>query len=524
MTSNPTIRTFRWLGALIALVAVGLLWEELAPVKLGGSHEYAVVDGISMKPKLHAGDLVLLHPASHYEVGDVVGYHNLQLGRLVLHRIVGKTGDRYVFKGDNNSFLDVYHPRQAQLVGRLWVHVPKVGGVFTWLHAPHHAAISVAILAFLLLAGGGAGAARRSRHGRHTKLAVTPNPMLGRALLTGAALAAAVFGLVLLIASSHAKTSTIETPGAYVQQGAYAYSARVPQSSLYPAGRLSTGQTAFTRLVHRIATSFDYRFVSALPHSVAGTASFATTLQSSTGWSKKLRSHSLGFQGDHARLAGALDVRSLEQQVVQYSKLTGIGNDSFTVVLTPAIAVHGMVAGKSVSDTFAPTPLSFALDGYSLRLEQQTAVPTQPGEAAPADALRPSQPGVVAQHAPASVKLLVAKVRVTTARTIGLVGLVFAGLLALAGFLLTGRNQGDELMKIRRRGGSLLVPVSSPPAPPAGGYVDVANFDSLAHLARSYQLMILHHQRGDAHSFYIDDDGSIYRYGVRAGERHAQVV
>ena len=82
----------------------------------------------------------------------------------------------------------------------------------------------------------------------------------------------------------------------------------------------------------------------------------------------------------------------------------------------------------------------------------------------------------------------------------------------------------DELMKIRRRGGGLLVPVSSPPAPPAGGYVDVANFDSLAHLARSYQLMILHHQRGDAHSFYIDDDGSIYRYGVRAGERHAQVV
>jgi len=44
----------------------------------------------------------------------------------------------------------------------------------------------------------------------------------------------------------------------------------------------------------------------------------------------------------------------------------------------------------------------------------------------------------------------------------------------------------------------------------------VANFDSLAHIARSYQLMILHHQRGNAHSFYIDDDGSIYRYSVRA--------
>src|SRR5438067_5134735 len=159
MTSNPTIRTFRWLGALIALVAVGLLWEELAPVKLGGSHEYAVVDGISMNPRLHAGDLVLLHPSSHYEVGDVVAYHNLQLGRLVLHRIVGKTSDRYVFKGDNNSFLDAYHPTQAQLVGGLWIHVPKVGGFFTWLHAPHHAGIAVALPALLMLGRAGAGAA-----------------------------------------------------------------------------------------------------------------------------------------------------------------------------------------------------------------------------------------------------------------------------------------------------------------------------------------------------------------------------
>ena len=516
MTSNPTIRTFRWLGALIALVAVGLLWEELAPVKLGGSHEYAVVDGISMNPKLHAGDLVLLHPSSHYEVGDVVGYHNLQLGRLVLHRIVGKTGDRYVFKGDNNGFLDSYHPTQDQLVGRLWIHVPKLGGLFTWLHAPHHAAITVAIVAFLLLASGGAGVARhRRRHGRRTKLAPTPNPLLGRALLTGAALTAVVFGLVLLIAATHRKTATVETPGAYVQQGAYAYSAHVEPNSLYPSGRLTTGQTVFTRLVHQIATSFDYRFVSALSHSVSGTASFDATLQSSNGWAKKLRSRSLAFRGDHVRLSGSIDVRSLERQVVQYAKLTGIGNDSFTVVLTPAIEVSGTVGATAVSDTFAPTPLTFVLDGYSLRL-QQTATSMQPGATATSDALHPSEPGVVPHREAASIKLLVGKVRVTSARWIGIVGLAFAALLALVGFVLSGRNQGDELTKIRRLGGGLLVPVSGPPAPPAGGYVDVANFDSLAHIARSYQLMILHHQRGDSHSFYIDDDGSIYRYSVRA--------
>src|SRR5439155_17046083 len=142
----------------------------------------------------------------------------------------------------------------------------------------------------------------------------------------------------------------------------------VPADALSPSGRLTSGQTVFTRLVRRVATSFDYRFVSALPHSVSGTASFETSLQSSTGWSKKLPSQSRGFRGDHVQLASALDVRSLEEQVSQYSKLTGIGNDSFTVVLTPTIAVSGTVGGVAVSDTFAPNPLTFVLDGYSLRL------------------------------------------------------------------------------------------------------------------------------------------------------------
>ena len=299
------------------------------------------------------------------------------------------------------------------------------------------------------------------------------------------------------------------------------YSARVQPSTLYPTGRVTTGQTVFTKLVDRVATGFDYRFVSALPHTVSGTAHLTATLQSSTGWTKQLSSRAQHFSGDQVRLAGTLDMRSLERQVGQYAKLTGIGNDSFTVELAPTVDVQGDVAGTPISQTFAPTALNFALDGFALRLEQSAPATLQPGTTAP-DALHPSEPGVVPQHAAASVKLLVAKLRVSTARTVGLAGFGLAAIAALVGFALLGVRRGDELASIQRRNGGLLVPVSSAPAAPAGGYIEVANFDSLAHLARSYQLMILHHQRGEAHSFYLDDDGSIYRYGVRAGERHAQ--
>jgi signal peptidase I len=537
MTSHRS-SPLRWLGALLALAAVGALWVEFAPSRIGGSADYAVIDGISMNPKLHAGDLVLMRPASNYQVGDVVGYHNLQLGRLVLHRIVGRDGDTYVFKGDNNSFLDAYHPTANQLVGKLWFHVPKVGAVFTWLHKPNHSAIAVGILVLLLLGGGGARAVRHNRrHGRRSartgkrkqRQAQTPgivtvvttsapNPALGRMLLTSALSVALLFGLICVIGFSHSTTSTTQAPGAYNQDGVYSYSGRVSPSPLYPSGRVSTGQTVFTRLAQQITTRFAYQFVSALPHSVSGTASLQETLQSSTGWTKTLPSPPTAhFQGDRVQLVGALNLTSLEQQMQQYAKLTGIANDSFTVALTPTVNVVGNIGGSPITTDFAPTPITFALDAFSLRLQDATT-PLTPGESGtPTDALHPSAPGVLPQTAPASVKLLVTHIGVTTARRAGLIGLVVAAVLALAGLLVLGRGGSDELASIRRRGGDLLVPVSSPPVRPAGGYVDVANFDSLDHLARSYELVILHHQRGAEHSFYIDDDGSIYRYRVRTG-------
>ena len=45
-------------------------------------------------------------PPSHYKVGDIVAYRSTMLHIVVLHRIIAVKGDRYVFKGDNNDFVD----------------------------------------------------------------------------------------------------------------------------------------------------------------------------------------------------------------------------------------------------------------------------------------------------------------------------------------------------------------------------------------------------------------------------------
>src|SRR5919206_191950 len=75
---------------------------------------------------------------------------------------------------------------------------------------------------------------------RRRRRVLMPNPLLGRGLLTGAAATAALAGLLTLVAVSHATTTTVEAPGAFVHQGAYAYSARVAPNALYPSGRLTT--------------------------------------------------------------------------------------------------------------------------------------------------------------------------------------------------------------------------------------------------------------------------------------------
>lgn len=136
--SNRAARSaFRPLASLaLTLALLGAAWLLLAPPQLGGSTSFVVVDGTSMLPSLQGSDLVALRPASSPEVGDVVGYRSALLDRVVLHRITGIEGGRYVLKGDNNTFADPDRPFRSEIVGRVWFYVPRGGHVIAWLHAP----------------------------------------------------------------------------------------------------------------------------------------------------------------------------------------------------------------------------------------------------------------------------------------------------------------------------------------------------------------------------------------------------
>jgi signal peptidase I len=117
-----------------------------------------------MLPNFHSGDLVLLRQESSYHVGEVAGYHNSQLHAVVMHRIVAVHNGRYYFKGDNNNFVDPFHPTQGQLVGAEWIHLPGAGRYVQYARVPMVAAVLAAVLWLLSFRSRPTTRRRRRRH------------------------------------------------------------------------------------------------------------------------------------------------------------------------------------------------------------------------------------------------------------------------------------------------------------------------------------------------------------------------
>jgi signal peptidase len=123
-------------------MSAALAWAlTLRPQSLGGPVDYVMVQGVSMEPTFHTGDLVLTWREDSYRKGEVVAYRVPQgevgAGSIVIHRIVGGSAQRgFVMQGDNNAVPDDWHPRPGDILGKARLRIPRFGTIFTFLHAP----------------------------------------------------------------------------------------------------------------------------------------------------------------------------------------------------------------------------------------------------------------------------------------------------------------------------------------------------------------------------------------------------
>jgi len=516
------LRTRLVTGVAVLLFAVA--WLVAGPTGLGGATTYVTTHGISMEPRFRTGDLALVRPAAEYRVGQVVAYRSTVLHSIVLHRIIAREGDRYVFKGDNNDFVDPVHPRRAELIGRLWMRVPRGGTALDWLRTPTIASLLCGGVALLLLAP--ARRRRRHRRGRGDarsrprgassvtrRPGTISNPNVQMAVAGCAVVAVVCLGLGLL-AWTRPATNPVAEKIFYTHKIRFSYRADAPAGAVYPSGIVRTGDPIFLRLVRQVRLKVAYRLVSAAPSRLSGTQEVLVRLTSLTGWSRTMQLQPpTPFTGARSSASVVLDLDRLQRLIHRVETLIGAPSGAaFTVEVVPRLRLKGTLAGEKLATTYDPA-LTFQLDPLQLRSGTGTAA-SAPGAA---ERFAPSRGGSVAAIArtPNRLSLRGHGLAVGTARWSGVVGFMLALGAALLVALRERRRPTDLSSQIRARYGHLIVPIAAIMHDPAQPVIDVTSIDALAQVAERSERVILHHHRIGAESYLVDDDGTLYRYQPR---------
>ena len=516
---KPRRRIVVSFSSAITVVLVAFAWVLFAPPQLGGQTSYVIVNGNSMEPGMHRGDLAIVREANDYKVGDVVTYRHPQIGP-VIHRVIARDGARYVFQGDHNTFVDSYHPTDQELIGKLWVHVPSVG---TWLarfHSPWYMA-GLLCVAFMGLGGASALKAKSSprpgRAGRPQAQPVetfrggTPMQQLLRNWQdTLSVLAAAGIALLGLAWVSFHRPAEHDVPAniPYTQSGQFAYSAPSADGRVYDTGEATSGEPVYRRLSQQVAFQFAYALKSTPSASATGSYKMVAELGDKNGWKRTIElTPDTNFAGNSFVAGGLLDLSQVQSLIAILEEQSGVKNERYSVVIKPEVAVSGSIKGTQFSDTFSPS-LPMAIDSVQLRMDPQTQTDTP---------LTPSTDGTVTTLVPQAntLNLLALSLHVSLVRALSLAGLgIIAG---LAGWMLITvvRERQRQAKGITAGSGRLrspLVNVRGTVPTPRTRVIDVASLEDLGRIAARIGGVVLQEARPGYHAFFVHDMDITYRY------------
>ena len=437
------------LSSAAMVVFFALAWVLFAPPQIGGQTSYVILNGNSMEPGMKRGDLAIVREAGSYKPGDVVTYRHPQIGP-VIHRIIGNDGARFVLQGDNNDFIDSYHPDQGEVVGKLWIHIPGVG---TWL-ARFREPVSMAGLLFVAFIGFGGAAARsqsktpKGRTGRpayQARHSGTPtgespmNQLLRNWQDTVSVLAAAGIAFIAVGWVAFHRPTHHEVPAniPYSQSLEYAYSAVPSDSRVYDTGVATPGEPVYRQLSSQVAFHIDYRF-DAEAAALAGSYHLVAELGDQNGWKRTIElTPATPFSGAGFTAEGVLDLATAQSLISVLEEQGGVKNDRYSVHIRPQVEVAGTIRGARFEDSF-DEPLTMSLDGVQLKMAVEFDNETP---------LAPRTDGLVATERTEAntIKLLVFTLPVGLARALAAAGMGFV--LAASGWLVivqSGKDHGRD--------------------------------------------------------------------------------
>ena len=368
---------------MVGLLLVAAWFSLLRPSSLGGRQAYVVVDGTSMEPTYHDGDLVLIRKEAEYAIGDIITYRvggAFDDPTRVIHRLVGHAEDgKLLTQGDNRTGLDPWRPDVDDVIGRAVLHVPKAGRAAT-------AAAQPEVLAAFGGAAVVAGGKRRRRRRPPVQASERTQQAPDRAVVSqgvldqGAPESArpdaraprwlrhteprwAFIGLLLslllampvllgLWSVTQATTSTvrIDQVGTLTHGLVFDYRFTGAPSPVYPTGVVTAAEQSsgvrvpaeplFSKLLERLELAIDFRAEQTGAEEFTSTYGIDVVLTMPEGFTRVISTSSpTAFSGGATEVV-SVDLRDVARQVAEIAALTGVGGDKYTITVSPTLAVN----------------------------------------------------------------------------------------------------------------------------------------------------------------------------------------
>jgi signal peptidase I len=506
---------------LALLIATGIsLWVLLAPVQIGGWTSYVIVNGNSMEPLYHKGDLVVLRETQAYQVGDVVTYRNPDVGP-VIHRIIGRNGDRWIIRGDHNTWIDSYQPQDKEIIGRAWFALPGFGNAVRWLRQPlamgtMTALATVFFFASLWVTPPQTKQKRQFRElGGKAMRAMNKFIKYKEGLFLGMAVVACLSAAGAVFAFSRPTRTTQEREITYMQEGAFSYTAK-GSPAVYDTGVARPGEPVFQSLSCNVTFQFSYHLLSDQAMQTNGRYQLEAEVRGPNGWLHRfpLQSETV-FNGQSFQTSGVVDICQEQERIEQVQNLTGVEMPAYKLAILPKVTIGGQIGGQEVKDQFSPE-LLFQLD----RLEM-VLIDNAPNGG---DPLKPTASGQIKATSvvPNTMLVLNKSVDVLTARWVSVAALM----LALAGIAipeyLAVREGRDEVSAIQQKYSQQIIQISPETSLGNGKVVDVKSIDDLAKIAERSDAHILARETGPQQEYWVVEGSIAYRYtakGSQIGDR-----
>ena len=504
----------RWVRVVLCATVLALAilaWVIFLPVRYGGWVAYIIIDGTSMEPGFHPGDLVVLREGRDYRVGDAVAYFTPDLDSYAFHRIVAEDRGRFTLQGDNNDWVDAYAPAYDEIVGKEWFHLPGVGKAAQKFVIP---------IKLMLVAGLGSviGVVQKKKvrsQGRRKPGRLIPlflERMLQENLGIKIEEMMMILGTLALVsfilgvfAFMNPVWRTVSREISYEQQGEFSYSGEAP-AGVYESNVIRSGDPLFLQLVCQVQAGFQYRFVGERAEGLSGKYTLYAQINTPSGWKRKIiLQPEQPFLGNTYQAHTDLDVCQFDRLIEEVYRSTGISESRYWLDIVSETSISGRLQGKDFQADFSPK-LTFMSDRLHLWLE----------EGDPAD--RPmfvSASGSIPDpyQEVNSLPFLSLKLGIPLARLLSVMGMGLSiSTMIFLNKYYRGSTAGNKDLAIRMKYGHMLVDVQGKNLQPSVNLLDVSSVDDLAKLAEKYDSMILHSTDGQFQGYLVQGNGMTYRF------------